>query len=165
MGRLSAVFTCDGIGVTMVDRRPREACVMFETKRLPADRDAIAPDGSEVRLLLGLSRGGLAHFQLAPGETSVAVCHRSREELWYFVSGAGVMWRREGEREEEVEVGAGVAISIPVGTHFQFRSTGASEPLAAIGVTMPPWPGDGEAIRSDGKWDATVAAGPGLAEG
>ena len=45
----------------------------FDTKRLPVARDAIAPDGSDVRVLLGLKGGGLAHFELAPGATSVAV--------------------------------------------------------------------------------------------
>ena len=34
----------------------------------------------------------------------------------------------------------------PLGTHFQFRTFG-SEPLASIGVTMPPWPSEGETIK------------------
>ena len=66
---------------------------MFDKKLLPEQRDAVAPDGSDVRLLLGLRGGGLAHFELAPGETSVAVHHRTVEEIWYFVSGRGEMWR------------------------------------------------------------------------
>ena len=37
------------------------------TTVLGSEADAIAPDGSEVRVLLGLSAGGLAHFQLAEG--------------------------------------------------------------------------------------------------
>jgi mannose-6-phosphate isomerase-like protein (cupin superfamily) len=137
---------------------------VFDEKQLPAARDVVAPDGSDVRLLLSLSRGGLAHFQLAPGETSVAVHHRTVEEIWYFLSGSGVMWRRDDRRDDEVDVRAGVAISIPTGTHFQFRADDTSEPLTAIGLTMPPWPGDGEAIRSAGRWTPTVPAGPGLAE-
>lgn len=137
---------------------------MFDGKHLPAAPDATAPDGSEVRLLLSLPRGGLAHFQLPAGETSVAVRHRTVEQIWYFLGGGGVMWRRDDEWEEEVAVGPGDAITIPVETCFQFRSEGPGEPLAAIGVTMPPWPGDGEAVRADGRWDATVPAGPGLAE-
>jgi hypothetical protein len=32
----------------------------FETKRLPIQRDVIAPDGSDVRILLGLQGGGMA---------------------------------------------------------------------------------------------------------
>ena len=53
----------------------------FETKRLPAAPTAVAPDGSDVRVLLELRGGGLAHFELGPGETSVAVRHRTVEEI------------------------------------------------------------------------------------
>lgn len=67
----------------------------FQTTALPIERDAVAPDGSDVRVLLAL------------------------------------------------------------GTHFQFRSFGDA-PLAAIGVTMPPWPGDGEAVIVSGEWAPTV---------
>jgi len=137
---------------------------MFDSKHLPEQPDAVAPDGSDVRILVGVSRGGLAHFQLDAGQTSVAVRHRTVDEIWYFVSGSGEMWRRQNGREEEVVIGPGDAITIPVGTHFQLRATGGHEPLAAIGVTMPPWPGDGEAIRCDGRWPPTVQPGPGLAE-
>jgi mannose-6-phosphate isomerase-like protein (cupin superfamily) len=135
----------------------------FATHRLPAEDDVIAPDGSEVRLLAGLGGGGLAHFRLNPEAVSVAVRHRSVEEIWFVISGRGQMWRRSGEDEEIVELGPGVALTIPVATHFQFRAFGP-EPLDVIGATMPPWPGDGEAIRSQGPWRATVAPGPGLAE-
>ena len=51
----------------------------FRTKRLPAARDAIAPDGSDVRILLGLNAGGMAHFELRSGRTSMAVRHRTVE--------------------------------------------------------------------------------------
>ena len=137
---------------------------MSDTKVLPADVDAIAPDGSDVRLLLGLDGGGLAHFQLAAGATSVAVHHRTVEEIWYVVGGAGEMWRGDADGSTIVPLRPAVCLTIRRGTHFQFRAFGA-EPLAVIAVTMPPWPGDGEAIRSaDGPWQATVAPGPGLAE-
>jgi mannose-6-phosphate isomerase-like protein (cupin superfamily) len=128
---------------------------MFKTMRLPAGRDAVAPDGSDVRILLGLKGGGMAHFELAPGQTSTAVTHRTVEEIWFCLSGRGEMWRRQGEREEIVALERGVCIAIPLGTHFQFRSFGP-EPLAAVGVTMPPWPGEGEAIVVEGRWRATV---------
>lgn len=128
----------------------------FDTKRLTATRDAIAPDGSDVRVLLGLTGGSMAHFELAAGQTSKAVTHRSVEEIWFFLSGRGEMWRaQEGQLEVIVPVESGVCLTIPVGTHFQFRSFGA-EPLSAVGVTMPPWPGEGEAIMVHGKWEATV---------
>ena len=127
----------------------------FGTKRLPVQRDAIAPDGSDVRVLLSLSRGSLAHFELAPGQTSLAVAHRTVEEIWFFLRGRGEMWRKLNEHEEVVPVDAGVCITIPCGTHFQFRSFGY-EPLAAIGITMPPWPGEGEAYEVQGTWPPTV---------
>src|SRR5215475_11444196 len=127
----------------------------FSTKRLPVQRDAIAPDGSDVRILLGLSGGGLAHFELPPGETSIAVAHRIVEEIWFLMNGRGEMWRKLGAQDEVVSVEPGVCLTIPLGTHFQFRSFGY-EPLAAIGVTMPPWPGQGEAYGVQGKWNPTV---------
>jgi mannose-6-phosphate isomerase-like protein (cupin superfamily) len=127
----------------------------FETERLPVQRDALAPDGSDVRILLALGRGGMAHFELGPGETSTAVTHRTVEEIWYFLTGRGEMWRRQGATEEVVPVEPGVCLTIPLGTQFQFRSRGYL-PLAAVGVTMPPWPGEGEAIVVDGKWKPTV---------
>jgi hypothetical protein len=68
----------------------------FDTRQLPEVPDAVAPDGSDVRVLLRLGRGSTAHFELAPGRA---------------------------------------------GTHFQFRADAAG-PLTAVGVTMPPWPGD-----------------------
>ncbi|HEU5296328.1 MAG TPA: cupin domain-containing protein [Burkholderiaceae bacterium] len=124
----------------------------FATRRLPAALDAVAPDQSDVRVLLQLRAGGMAHFELAAGKTSRAVAHRTVEEIWYFVSGHGEMWRKQGEREEVVTVERGVCLTIPLGTHFQFRSFG-DEPLAAVGVTMPPWPGEGEAFEVRGKWE------------
>jgi mannose-6-phosphate isomerase-like protein (cupin superfamily) len=127
----------------------------FETKQISAEPDAIAPDGSEVRVLCQLSRGGLAAFSLAPEAVSKAVAHRTIEEVWYFTSGQGRMWRRLGEHEEVVAVGPGISISIPTGTHFQFRCDGL-EPLTAIGATMPPWPGEGEALHIEGKWQPTI---------
>lgn len=125
------------------------------TTRLPMQRTAVAPDGSDVRLLLVGKRGGFAHFELRPGETSTAVAHRTVEEIWFFLDGRGEMWRRLGEREDVVPVEPGVCLTIPVGTHFQFRSFG-DEPLAAIGVTMPPWPGNEEAYEVEGRWKPTA---------
>jgi mannose-6-phosphate isomerase-like protein (cupin superfamily) len=125
----------------------------FQTMTLPDQMDARAPDGAEVRLLPTLDgRGGMAHFALSAGQVSRAVTHRTVEEIWYFISGRGQMWRQQGERSEIVEVFPGVALTIPLGTRFQFRSTGP-EPLAAIGVTMPPWPGEGEAVVVEGIWE------------
>jgi mannose-6-phosphate isomerase-like protein (cupin superfamily) len=127
----------------------------FETKCLPAQRDDIAPDGSDVRILLGLRGGGMAHFELGPNQTSKAVTHRTVEEIWFFVNGRGQMWRKQDGRAKIEDVYPGKCLTIPVGTHFQFRSFGY-EPLAAVGVTMPPWPGKDEAIIVSGEWQPTV---------
>ncbi len=127
----------------------------LEIKKLPVERDAVAPDGSDVRILLGLKGGGLAHFRLPAGETSIAVTHRTVEEIWYFVEGRGEMWRKLGDSEQIDQVEPGVCLTVPLGTHFQFRTTGAVS-LAAVGVTMPPWPGEGEARIVEGKWKPTV---------
>jgi mannose-6-phosphate isomerase-like protein (cupin superfamily) len=128
--------------------------------RLPAAPDAVAPDGSDVRVLLRLDRGSMAHFELAPGRVSKAVAHHWVEEIWYIVRGQGQMWRRQGERQETVPLEPGTCVSIPAGTHFQFRSAADEKsPLVAIGVTMPPWPGCDQAYEVPGAWPAGWSAG------
>ena len=127
----------------------------FATRRLGAAADVVAPDGAEVRVLLALAGGSLAHFSLAPGQTSKPVNHRTVEEIWFFLAGRGQLWRRQGERREIVNVHAGICLTIPLGTDFQFRSLG-EEPLAAVAVTMPPWPGAEEAVAVEGEWEPTV---------
>jgi mannose-6-phosphate isomerase-like protein (cupin superfamily) len=127
----------------------------FGSMRLPIERTDVAPDGSDVRVLLGLAGGGMAHFELAPGEISKAVAHRTVEEIWFFLEGRGEMWRELAGVSEIIEVSPGICITIPLGTRFQFRSAG-DVPLSALGVTMPPWPGGDEAIFVDGPWRPTV---------
>jgi mannose-6-phosphate isomerase-like protein (cupin superfamily) len=131
----------------------------FQTKSLQQHPNAVAPDGSDVRVLLQVRGGGLAHFELAARQTSVAVRHRSVEEIWYFLRGTGEMWRATGGDEQVVAVSSGVCITIPLGAAFQFRVIG-DEPLAAIAATIPPWPGAGEAEIVAGPWEPTVDPGP-----
>jgi mannose-6-phosphate isomerase-like protein (cupin superfamily) len=126
------------------------------TMTLPHDLDVLAPDGSEVRILLSLAGGSMAHFQLPAGQVSRAVRHRTVEEIWYVLSGQGEMWRSAGGQEEVVALAPRMCLTIPVGVGFQFRSQPA-EALAAVAITMPPWPGDGEAEFVDGKWQPTLA--------
>ena len=127
----------------------------FASMRLPVERTEVAPDGSDVRVLLVLAGGGLAHFELAPGQTSRAVTHKTVEEIWFFLTGRGEMWREQGGVSETIEVSPGTCLTIPLGTRFQFRSSG-DEPLSALGVTMPPWPGEGESSFVEGPWQSTV---------
>jgi len=123
----------------------------FATKRLPQAPDVVAPDGSDVRVLARTERGGMAHFELAPGRASDAIRHRTVDEIWFVLSGRGEIWRKQGDREEIVALEAGVSLTIPVGTHFQFRAAG-DKALEAVGVTIPPWPGDAEAVPVRGHW-------------
>jgi len=94
-----------------------------ETKELPESPDYLAPDGSEIRLLVEGTRGGMAHFTLPARTVSRAVRHRTVEELWYVVSGSGEMWRQPStEPDGLVDLRPGVSLSIAVGTTFQFRA-------------------------------------------
>lgn len=137
--------------------QPREKRTMeresgpFGTSRLPAAYDVLAPDGSEIRVLGALRGASMAHGTLPPGGVSLAVRHRTVEELWYVLGGAAEVWRKLGETEQTVRVEAGSALTIPLGAHFQFRTVGA-EPFTFIMCTVPPWPGEGEAVRVPDHW-------------
>ncbi|WP_341675649.1 cupin domain-containing protein [Niveibacterium sp. SC-1] len=124
---------------------------MFESRRLPAQADEYAPDGSEVRRLLRVAGGSMAHFRLAPGQTSSAVMHRSVEEIWYVLEGRGEIWRSQDGAAEIVALEPGLCLTIPLGTCFQFRAA-PDEPVSLVAVTLPPWPGDDEAIPVAGAW-------------
>lgn len=126
----------------------------FDSQPLPAEPAVTAPDGSAVRVLLGLAGGGMAHFALAPGQVAHAVEHRSVEEIWYVLAGRGQMWRQQDGREETVTLEPGLCLTIPLGTRFQFRAA-ADAPVSVVAITMPPWPGEGEAVFVDGPWQPT----------
>lgn len=123
----------------------------FETKQLGAAVDAVAPDGSEIRVLLATLRGSMAHGTLPPGGVSLAVKHRTVDEIWYVLAGSAEMWRKQGEWETVELVAAGTSLTIPLGTSFQFRTVG-DQPFRFIMCTMPPWPGEGEAALVEGRW-------------
>lgn len=120
----------------------------------PGRDHVYAPDGSEIRPLLQSTRASMVHTTLPPGGISRAVRHQSVEEFWYFLDGEGEVWRRFDGREETVAVRPGVAIYLPVGASFQFRATGR-EALTFVIVTIPPWPGEQEAVRADDHWPST----------
>ncbi len=139
----------------------------MQTRRIPDRRvdrpalevgeagyDCLAPDGSRIRLLPVLKGGSMVHCSLSPGQVSSPVRHRSVEEIWYFLRGTGELWRKppDSTSGEIVPVGPGTAVDIPLGTHFQFRNLGA-DPLDILIVTMPPWPGEDEAVPVPGFWE------------
>jgi mannose-6-phosphate isomerase-like protein (cupin superfamily) len=127
----------------------------FETLPLPAEPSVVAPDGTLGRILLALDRGSLAHFTLPAGAVSHAVKHRTVEEIWFFLSGQGEIWRANEAGQSIVAAAPGVSITIPLGTAFQFRALGEA-PLIFVAITMPPWPGDGEAFAVEGTWTANL---------
>jgi mannose-6-phosphate isomerase-like protein (cupin superfamily) len=127
----------------------------FRTLALPSEPTMLAPDGSDVRVLLALAGGSMAHFELAPGAVSRAVEHRTVEEIWYVIGGRGDMWRCAGAHEEVVALHPNLCLTIPLGTRFQFRAA-LDGPLTAVAITMPPWPGDDEAVFVEGHWPASA---------
>jgi len=123
----------------------------FETMSLADARVERALDGSTLRALARLPGASVAQFELAPGEVSQAVVHRTIDEIWYVVSGRGELWRRQPLQEETVALAPGMCLTIPCGTEFQFRALGA-EALRVLGISLPPWPGEGEAAPVTGPW-------------
>ncbi len=125
----------------------------MQTTRLTDANTVIAPDGSTIRELVATARGSIVHCTLPTGGTSLAVAHRTVEEVWYFISGRGQVWRQAGATESVVDVEPGVSLSIETGVRFQFSNAG-DEDLCFIITTMPPWPGADEAYRVEDHWPA-----------
>ena len=140
------------------DEEAEGSAATFTTSQLGDAYDVLAPDTSEIRLLVGTTRGSLAHGTLPPGRVSLAIAHRTVEEVWYITAGRGQVWRKQDEHEAVVDVAAGSALTIPTGVHFQFRSIGP-EPLCFVMCTMPPWPDEQEAVRVPDHWPVAEADG------
>jgi mannose-6-phosphate isomerase-like protein (cupin superfamily)/protein-L-isoaspartate O-methyltransferase len=115
--------------------------------------DYLAPDGSEIRLLPDTPRAGLCHCTLPKGGTSLPIRHRTVDEIWYFLEGDGMVWRRAGDAESVVHVAPRSCLTIEKGTHFQFRNVGTG-PLVFLIATIPRWPGKEEAVAVKGQWAA-----------
>lgn len=131
----------------------------FESNRVKTEYDLLAPDGSEIRLLHSLSGLSVVHCRLPVGAVSIPVTHRTVEEVWVFLRGAGQVWRKQGEREEVLEARPGLSLTIPLGAAFQFRNTGDA-PLDFIIATAPPWPGEDEAVAlAAGRWEFSTYKG------
>jgi mannose-6-phosphate isomerase-like protein (cupin superfamily) len=114
-----------------------------------------APDGSEIHELPRVAGGSMAHCRLPPGAVTLPVRHRTIEEIWYVIEGSGAVWRGSMPDGQIVRVEPGTGLTIPLGTSFQFRAS-TDQALVMILATIPPWPGDDEAIASEGPWTPTV---------
>jgi mannose-6-phosphate isomerase-like protein (cupin superfamily) len=95
-----------------VEIRARDSAEPFTTK-----------DGSTIRELMPAENQSLAEATLAPGQQTQRHYHAGSEELYYLVSGEGVM-EIDGERSP---VGPGDAILIPPGAWHQITATGSTE--------------------------------------
>jgi mannose-6-phosphate isomerase-like protein (cupin superfamily) len=121
--------------------------------RAAREPDAIAPDGSEIRLLAtgvhGATRASVCEVRLPAGAVSRPVYHRSVEEIWYVIEGRGRVWRCPPDSEANpVDVAAGDTLVIPTGWRFQFRAAPDSA-LRFLCFTAPPWPGPEEAQAAE----------------
>ena len=99
---------------------PTIAAKPYETKTLGPAVDAIAPDGTAVRLLLSLAGGSMAHFELPAGAVSHAVTHRTVEEIWFVLTGRGSIWRRQDGIERTDTLAPGTSLTIPSERRFSF---------------------------------------------
>jgi mannose-6-phosphate isomerase-like protein (cupin superfamily) len=131
--------------------------VNWQTASVSPDHDLLAPDGSEIRVLVQVRGGSLVHCTLRPGAVTRAVQHRTVEEVWYCVAGTGQLWRcTVGDGNGEItDLRPNVAVTIPLGTRFQFRAT-SGQPLEIVITTLPPWPGEDEAVPVEGRWPPTA---------
>ena len=80
----------------------------MDTKKLAADRNRpsrpTVPRSGSLSLLKGAS---MVHCTLPIGTASMAVAHRTVEEVWYFIQGQGQVWRKCEAAESVVEVEPG----------------------------------------------------------
>jgi len=110
-----------------------------------------APDGMQIREWPNSQLGSLAYCTMPVGAVSQPTMHKSFEELWYIVAGSGELWCRFGQQECVSELRAGDGLTIPIGAHFQFRTT-ALLPLEFVIACIPPWPGENEVVHITGPW-------------
>jgi mannose-6-phosphate isomerase-like protein (cupin superfamily) len=94
-------------------------------------------DGSQIRELAGPSwtpsrNQSLAEATVPVGKATAAHFHRITEELYYIVSGSGLM----RVAEEERDVRRGDCIVIPPGAEHKLTNTGA-EPLVLLCCCAP----------------------------
>ena len=85
----------------------------------------VTKDGSEIRELLAYRNSSIAHQSLAearvmPGQSTAPHYHRLTEEIYYILSGQGLMTVGEEDRT----VVAGDAIAIPPGAVHTITNVG-----------------------------------------
>lgn len=125
---------------------------IFLRQSLPEKFTYLAPDHSEIRILLDVSGAGVAHCRLPPSCVSSPVKHKSVNEIWYILSGSGQIWQGRNGLNDFADLSAGVCLTIAAGDSFQFKNTG-TEDLDILITTAPNWPGPDEAVPVSGYWE------------
>ena len=111
----------------------------MERVRLEDRKSFITADGSSIRELAGIPSGNstnqsLAEATVPPGGETVEHFHRTSEEIYHFVAGAGRM--RLGA--EEADVRAGDTVVIAPGLRHKLFNPG-TEPLVLLCCCAPPY--------------------------
>ena len=111
----------------------------MERVRLEDRESFITADGSSIRELAGIPSGNainqsLAEATVPPGGETVEHFHRTSEEIYHFIAGAGRM--RLGS--EEADVRAGDTVVIAPGLRHKLFNPG-TEPLVLLCCCAPPY--------------------------
>jgi mannose-6-phosphate isomerase-like protein (cupin superfamily) len=93
----------------------RDQCPEFTTKDSSLIRELMAPRNSAIE------RQSLAEATLHPDASTIAHYHPLTEEIYYILSGEGMM----AIEHENQPIGPGHAIGILAGKRHQIRNTGA----------------------------------------
>jgi mannose-6-phosphate isomerase-like protein (cupin superfamily) len=110
-----------------------------ERVRLEDRESFITADGSSIRELAGVPSGNainqsLAEATVPPGTETVEHFHRTSEEIYHFLAGAGRMLLGS----EEAEVRAGDTVVIAPGLRHKLFNPG-TEPLVLLCCCAPPY--------------------------
>jgi mannose-6-phosphate isomerase-like protein (cupin superfamily) len=106
-------------------------------------------DGRDGALVSG-ERSTLMLREVAPDACTLAVRHRSVEQLWHVLQGGGMLWRAQDGESRIDKLVAGDSLCIPPGVQFQVRA--GDEGLRALVTSAPGWPGPHEAVAVRGAW-------------
>jgi len=103
----------------------------------------------------------MIHSTVPPGRWAALAASGPSTNIGMSSRVEGEIWRRAPDgRESVTRLIAGVCVDIPLGTAFQYRCTG-NVPLVFTCTSLPPWPGDDEAMIVDGPWVTRVDPEPG----
>jgi mannose-6-phosphate isomerase-like protein (cupin superfamily) len=122
---------------------------------LPDEANGKSPAGADIRFLMHGTTGNMIHSTVPPHQTNRATVHATVSEFWYVLEGHGEIWRDDGDESNITVLVPGISIDIPVGTAFQYRNVSDVE-LKFICISMPPWPGESEALFVENIWQPTI---------